>query len=166
MNAKEAYEVCLKKTQIYVNEVSGEPPSAKEGRGTRYELVLNDFIDQFYAWTNSHLIGIPVIAGHTEGNFEYIKWANSFAHYYNQKINRVPVMTMHDVGFLYLHYSVHMYMLTGDLKHRDDAIKAADELVKRFSVNAKVLDAWSEAFSNEKDNRVIIDSMMNNILLY
>ena len=167
MNFKDAYKICLKKAETYVNEITGEPPSSKEDNGKkRYELVRDGFVDSFYAWTNSHLVGIPIIAAHTERDFKALRWANSFAPYYEQKINAVPVMTMHDVGFLYLHYSVHMYMLTGDIHHRNTALKAADELVKRFDINLKALDAWSEAFSEEKDNRIIIDSMMNNILLF
>jgi len=166
MNYKAAYEICLKKAEIYQNEFIGEPPSVTEGIGKRYVSGSNNFVESFYAWTNSHFIGISIIAAHTEKNFKALRWANSFAPYYEAKINRVPVMTMHDVGFLYMHYSVHLYLLTGDRHHRDTALRAADELVKRFDVNLKAIDAWSEAFSEEKDNRIIIDSMMNVILLF
>ena len=166
MNFKESYEICLKKAATYINEITGEPPIAMECNDKRYELKIGNFVNSFYAWTNSHLIGIPIIAAHTERDFKLLKWANSFAQYYADKINAIPVMTMHDVGFLYLHYSVHLYMITGDINHRKVALKAADELIKRFDINVRALDAWSEAFSDEKDDRIIIDSMMNNILLF
>ncbi len=164
MNFKEAYDICLKKAKRYETEVTEKPCTAFGYDGKQYKY--KDDIESFWCWTNSHLVGMPILAAHTEKDFSALRWANSFAPHYSKKVNNVPVLAMHDIGFLYLHYSVHLYMLTGDLGHRATALKAADELIKRFDINARVLEAWSEAFSEEKENRMIIDCMMNNVLLF
>ena len=73
---------------------------------------------------------------------------------------------MHDIGFLYSPYSVEMYKLTGDSEHKVTAVKAADELLKRFDIKGKYIDAWGRMDDDERQGRAIVDCMMNIQLLF
>lgn len=115
-----------------------------------------------YNWLTSFVTGLAPIYYETEKDDEYLRWANSFKDAYRIKVFEKYLDTMHDLGFLYLPYSVAMYRITGDKQHRETAIKAADELCKRFSVSGKYIDAWNKMTEdNTEDGRAIIDSMMN-----
>ncbi len=48
---------------------------------------------------------------------------------------------MHDLGFQYMPYSVEMYRLTGDPIHKEDALKAADALRKRFDIKGGYIES-------------------------
>ena len=164
MNYKEAYDICLKKAKLYRDTISGELPEITGADGKEYKAT-GTFASR-WCWCTSFFTGMSVLAAHTEKDFQALRWANSFFDQYEEKISKIPAATMHDVGFLYLCYSVHLYILTGDVHHRLTALKAADELVRRFDINGRYIEAWSDADSFDKEYRMIIDSMMNTALLF
>ncbi|MDY3929749.1 MAG: glycoside hydrolase family 88 protein [Clostridia bacterium] len=112
-------------------------------------------------WTTSFVTGLAPLYYETVKNDEYIRWANSFKKHYRTKVFEKYMDTMHDLGFLYSPYSVAMYKLTGDDEHRETALKAADELAKRFVVKGNYIDAWERMTDTGREGRAIIDSMMN-----
>lgn len=116
-------------------------------------------------WMTSFVTGLAPIYYKSTKNDIYLKWANSFEKYYHFKMFDIPMESMHDLGFLYSPYSVAMYKLTGDERHKQDALKAADELAKRFSLSGGYIDAWERMDNEERPGRAIIDSMMNIPLL-
>ena len=51
--------------------------------------------------------------------------------------------------------------------HKEDALKAADELCKRFDIKGGYIEAWSELDGSEENHRwMIADSTMNISLLF
>ena len=129
------------------------------------ECSTQDFFSM-YNWMTSFTTGMaPLFYMSTKDN-KYLKWANKYAQSYTDKVFKYSMDTMHDIGFLYSPYSVAMYKLTGDSQHRIAAIKAADELLKRFDINGKYIDAWQRMDNIQETGRAIIDCMMNIQLLF
>lgn len=73
---------------------------------------------------------------------------------------------MHDLGFLYLPYAVGMWQTTKEKVYRDMALKAADELAKRFTIEGRYIRAWGKNGDMERAGEAIIDCMMNIPLLF
>lgn len=71
----------------------------------------------------------------------------------------------HDMGFLYSLSCVAAYKLTGSLKAKEAAVRAADQLVGRFQPVGQFIQAWGEMGARE-DYRFIIDCLLNLPLLY
>lgn len=134
--------------------------------GDYYAHENGAFIDECYwSWTASLITGMAPIAYLTQKEEKYLEWADTFAEQYRKKVFDTPLLNMHDLGFLYLPYSVALYKITGEKKHRETALKAADELAKRFHISCHFMEAWDEMTREKKELRGIIDSMMNLPLL-
>ncbi|MDR1012032.1 MAG: glycoside hydrolase family 88 protein, partial [Opitutaceae bacterium] len=71
----------------------------------------------------------------------------------------------HDIGFLYTLSTVPAWKLTGDKTARATALHAADRLADRYKPAGRFIQAWWD-LDNPKENRLIIDSLMNLPLLY
>ncbi|MCS7484251.1 glycoside hydrolase family 88 protein [Umezawaea endophytica] len=78
---------------------------------------------------------------------------------------RKDVARDHDMGFLFYPSWVTAWRLTGDVKWRDGAIKAADGLIGRFNAAGRFIRAWGSLSSPNDAGRSIIDTMMNLDLL-
>lgn len=85
-----------------------------------------DFVNSRGFWLTSMFTGLAPLLYQTPNDKEALKWSYQFTKYYHDKVFQPYTHTMHDLGFLYLPYSVHIYQLTGDTDHRDTALKAAD----------------------------------------
>ena len=72
----------------------------------------------------------------------------------------------HDMGFIFLPTCIKSYQMTGEIKYRDAAIRAADMLMKRFNEKGQFLRAWGKLNSNDRAGLMIIDTMMNLELLF
>nr|WP_244287712.1 glycoside hydrolase family 88 protein [Lacrimispora celerecrescens] len=87
--------------------------------------------------------------------------ANSFL----DRIDRKVEVDHHDMGFLYTPSCVAAYKLVGDEKAKEAAIKAADQLIRRFQPVGEFIQAWGPM--NQPENyRFIIDCLLNLPLLY
>lgn len=71
----------------------------------------------------------------------------------------------HDMGFLFSLSCVAAYKLTGSEDGKKAAILAADNLISRYKENGKFIQAWGNV-NDPKDNRLIIDCLLNIPLLY
>lgn len=168
MTRKEAYQICKEKAAVHMQKMRGElfdPAEVTDGdyygekRGCG--LMTRD------VWLASFVTGMGSLLFHTEGDKKALAWANSFAGVYRDKVFQAYSPTMHDIGFLYLPYSVHLYQLTGAAEHRDTALRAAEELAKRFDIKGHYIEAWSEmTLEKKREGRVIVDSSMNIPLLF
>jgi unsaturated chondroitin disaccharide hydrolase len=118
-----------------------------------------------YNWVTSFITGLAPLFYRVRKDGRYISWAEKYMDAYHTKIFRYPLETMHDIGFLYSPYSAALYRLTGDSEHRTVALKAADELLKRFDIKGKYIDAWGKMDGVGGTGRAIIDCMMNIALL-
>jgi unsaturated chondroitin disaccharide hydrolase len=164
---KQAYEICEKKTYIhkeYMKKGLFELSACNDGNYYAHEKGSD--LGSMWNWMASLTTGLAPVVFQTNYDIELIKWANMFKEEYAHKIFKTPLQTMHDIGFLYMPYSVNMWKLTGDCEHRDVAIKAADELAKRFDVRGHYIEAWSSMTSIDKAGYMIADTMMNISLLF
>ncbi|MGN1059224.1 MAG: glycoside hydrolase family 88 protein [Clostridia bacterium] len=170
MTYEEAYKLCGEKARLHMKSMNGIPFELGECRDGDYYKHVKDkeksALSGRWSWVTSFVTGMAPLLFQTDGDSRALRWANQFADDYHDKVFRPYTQTMHDLGFLYLPYSVHMYQLTGDRGHRDTALQAANELAKRFDLNGRYIEAWSEMNTFEKDGRMIIDSCMNLPLLF
>lgn len=81
------------------------------------------------------------------------------------RINRRIEVDHHDMGFLYSPSCVAGYKLTGNIKGREAAIKAADQLITRYHPVGEFIQAWG-AMDAPENYRLIIDCLLNLPLLY
>lgn len=168
MNLNEAFEICVEKARVHMEKLNGklfEP--GETDSGDFYENYPNhDFVSNRWQWLSSMVTGMAPLLYQTVGDKDALKWAYRFAGEYHDKVFAPYTQTMHDIGFLYLPYSVHLYMLTGDTNHRDTALRAADELAKRYNIRGHFIEAWDDMNREKRECRMIVDSSMNVALLY
>lgn len=121
-----------------------------------------------YQWTHSFFTGMLFYAYELTKESKYLRHLHGYEKLYREKVFGRPIETMHDLGFLYSLYSVAMYKLTGDQRARETAIKAADELAKRFNVRGRYIQAWGKMNRTQGNfyGWMIADCMMNLPLLY
>ena len=81
------------------------------------------------------------------------------------RINRKISVDHHDMGFLYSPSCVAGYKLTGNKKGREAALKAADQLMRRFHPVGEFIQAWG-SMDSPTEYRLIIDCLLNVPLLY
>lgn len=119
-------------------------------------------------WTFSFHTGMVFLAFVYTGDTKYLKYINRFEEAYSAKVYKHTMDTMHDLGFLYTLYSVAHFVTTGDLKARETALKAADELGKRFNINCRAISAWGRMDKGQGlgAGLAIADCMMNLPLLF
>jgi len=72
----------------------------------------------------------------------------------------------HDLGFIFFPSVVKAYQITGDVKYRDAAVRAARMLAKRFNDKGNYIRAWGAIGSKDRDSLMIIDTMLNIELLF
>ena len=163
---EKVYKSALEKFNIHManmNEMPYELTACSDGMFYNAEKGCN--LNERYNWTTSFVTGLAPLYYKLTGNKEYIAWAEQFQKYYHSKVFDTPLDSIHDMGFLYVLYSIAMFNITGDTNHRTDALKAADELAKRFSIKGKYIDSWGRMNEEFEDGRAIVDCMMNLSLL-
>lgn len=90
-----------------------------------------------------------------------LKLVDSFVHRIENKIS----VDHHDMGFLYSPSCVAAYKLVGDIKAREAAILAADQLISRFQPKGEFIQAWG-SMGEPGNYRFIVDCLLNLPLLY
>ncbi len=170
MTLEEAYQICVLKAQLHFKKLNGplfvEPSETYSGDYYCFYPFQERFADFRGAWVTSMITGMAPLIYQTMGDRSLLQWSERFLGEYYDKVYRPFTSTIHDLGFLYLPYSVYWYQLTGNTKHRDIALKAADELVKRFNVRGHFIEAWDEMNKETRECRMIVDTTMNLALLY
>lgn len=165
---RQVYDICIQKVDQQMLYLDKEHLYAfgksKDGRYDQLEKGLH--LSNMWNWTMSFSTGLAPLLYRTEKKTKYLNWANTFQKEYHDKIFYHAMETMHDIGFLYSPYSVAMYQLTGDQHHKEDALKAADELLKRFEINGRYIDAFRKMDEEAQTGRPIVDCMMNIQLLF
>ena len=116
-------------------------------------------------WTEGFYIGMIWLAYEYTGDVKYKHIATKHCDAMRERLENNIVLEHHDLGFLYYPSCVKGYMLTGDEKMKDTALKAADKLLTRYNEKGKYIQAWGE-FGAVEESRLIIDTMMNLELLY
>lgn len=175
-------EQLIKKIKNNVEELNGnlgEYPEAKDG--TYFNKSMRR-LSHIINWTQSFYTGMAYWAYRLCGEKPLLDWLESYKEQYRSKVFDTPLDTMHDLGFLYTPYAVALYKLTGDEEMKAIAVKAADELAKRFIPKGQFIQAWGRMdgiipeyalpeFANDGffvtgKGKAIIDCMMNIPLLF
>ena len=163
---EECFDICADKALIHRRNMLGELYDLQESAdGDYYKEPHGEPLASRWNWMTSFVTGLAPLIGQIRDKSAWLEWANGFYDQYAAKINADYTATMHDIGFLYLPYSVGIYELTGDGRHKKTALTAAAELAKRFCINGRYIEAWSEMNTDDKENRMIVDTMMNIPLL-
>ena len=119
-------------------------------------------------WTTSFFTGIAVLAHLKTGDDQLVEWVEALDGPYQKKLENHAVETMHDLGFLYVLYSVALFRVTGKPEHRETSLRAAEALASRFVAEGDYIRAWGRVDEMDTDytGLAIIDSLMNLSLLY
>lgn len=165
------FELCLKKLENTMRDMPYSIPEYYACSTGDYfknaEMPPQDFM-KTETWQPSFFTGQALIAYEATKDEKYLEWLYIFEQAYEDKVFLHSEHTMHDLGFLYILYSVGLYRITGDESFKIISLKAADELAKRCSVKGEFIRAWGIAGDME-DGRAgvaIIDCMMNLSLLF
>lgn len=75
------------------------------------------------------------------------------------------ILDHHDIGFLYSLSAVAAYEITGEERFKEMVLQTADVLASRFQEKGGFIQAWGK-LGEEKEYRLIIDSLLNLPLLY
>jgi unsaturated chondroitin disaccharide hydrolase len=120
-------------------------------------------------WTTSFFTGMGVLAWLDTGNPRYLQdLALSEPHYVAKMSGENAMNTMHDLGFLYSLYSVALFRVTGESRHRELGLRAARVLAGRFVPEGNYIRAWGRMDEDSTDyaGLAIIDCLMNLPLLF
>lgn len=119
-------------------------------------------------WTTGLWTGMAWLAHELSGRDLFRDWAQSqHASFAARLAGRID-LEHHDLGFLY-GQSVAGYGITGEARHRDLALEAAQVLAGRFLPAAGVIQAWgriADSTDQRDQGRIIIDTLMNLPLLH
>lgn len=122
-------------------------------------------VDNDSGWNTGFWTGILWHAYQLTGDDKYkdvaLHHIPTFLHRIENKIG----VNHHDMGFLYSLSCVAAWKLTGSEDGKKAAILAADNLISRYKENGKFIQAWGNV-NDPKDNRLIIDCLLNIPLLY
>lgn len=127
--------------------------------GGRYRIKKND------DWTNGFWTGMLWMAYLHTGDQSFEELALKNVDSFKERLDAHYVLDHHDIGFLYSPSAGAAWTVTGDRRYRDLIVRAADVLAARFQERGGFIQAWGRA-GDEKEYRLIIDSLLNLPLLY
>jgi unsaturated chondroitin disaccharide hydrolase len=162
-----AFETLIQKARRNIADMVNQPTTWSWDAEGDYSKWQEGFFD-IGNWTTSFHTGMALIAWSETEDEQFIRSVLALEPLYQAKIGEQVADTMHDLGFLYSLYSVALYKLTGEAKHRELGLKAAEVLAGRFVPEGNYIRAWGRMDETETDyaDLAIIDCMMNLPLLY
>lgn len=131
--------------------------SAVEGRYPAVEKV---------DWTEGFWTGMLWLAWEVTGEEKYRAVAESLLDSFEERLDKKIKVDTHDLGFLYLLSCVNAWKLTGNMRARGLALRAAELLYQRFNATAGVIQAWGDLQDPARQGRMIIDCNLNVPLLF
>jgi unsaturated chondroitin disaccharide hydrolase len=164
---RRAFDLCVSKARRNIQALANRPETwALAGNG-RY----SDRSEGFYEignWTSSFFTGMALLAWRDTEDEYFMRQVERLEPCYAAKVSEHAAETMHDIGFLYSLYSVALHKLTGEARHRELGIKAAEVLANRFIPQGSYIRAWGRMDEPDTEHvgLAIIDCMMNLPLLY
>jgi unsaturated chondroitin disaccharide hydrolase len=164
---KRAWDLCVRKTRGNIQRLADEPKSGAFSVHGDYFSFGEGFFD-IGNWTSSFFTGMALLAWRGTRDDHFLRQVERLAPLYRAKVMEHHTDTMHDLGFLYSLYSVALHKLTGNTRHREVALRAADVLRDRFDSRGGYLRAWGRMDEHDTDyaGLAIIDCLMNLPLLY
>jgi unsaturated chondroitin disaccharide hydrolase len=167
LSYQQAYELCVAKIRANLPRMADEVKSFAWAVDGDYFQNPEGFYE-IGNWTTSFFTGMAALAFETSRDPFFLQQLYRLAESYERKLAEHGMDTMHDLGFLYVLYSVALFRQTGDRRHRHTALRAADELARRFDLTGGYIRAWGRM--DEEDGEyaglAIIDCLMNLPLLF
>ncbi len=154
-----ALQEAYKKVDKLAEQVGYKFPN-EFSKGNVYETVENTF-----GWGNGFWTGILWHSYELTGNEKYKEIALGQIPSYTKRITEKIGVNHHDMGFLFSLSCVAAYKLTGNEEAKAAAIMAAEHLTTRYRTCGDFIQAWGNV-NDPKDNRLIIDCLLNIPLLY
>ena len=134
-------------------------PAASATHGCYASVVKVD-------WTEGFWTGMLWLAWEVTGDEKYRAVAESLLDSFEERLDKQIKVDTHDLGFLYLLSCVNAWKLTGNLRARELALRAAEQLYRRFNATAGVIQAWGDLNDPARQGRMIIDCNLNVPLLF
>lgn len=156
---REAIDDVIRQIDSMLPRFSTTFPAASAVDG-RYPLV--DKVD----WTEGFWTGMLWLAWEVTGDDKYRVVAETLLDSFEERLDKLIKVDTHDLGFLYLLSCVNAWRLTGNLRARTLALRAAELLYHRFNTTAKVIQAWGDLNAPARQGRMIIDCNLNVPLLF
>jgi unsaturated chondroitin disaccharide hydrolase len=156
---------CIFKTRGNIQKLADQPKSGAWAVHGNFFSLSEGFYD-IGNWTSSFFTGMALLSWRNTEDKYFLQQALRLAPHYHDKVFTHFMDTMHDLGFLYSLYSVALFKLTGEQRHREVALRAAEVLSQRFNTKGNFIRAWGRMDTDEFENMAIIDCMMNLPLLY
>ena len=154
----QAIKDCLAKIDHNL-ELLGEEYPTPATFSNEYKIMDNT------EWTNGFWTGMLWLAYELTGEEKYKETAEKNVRSFIHRIDNLIEVNHHDLGFLYTPSCVSAYKLTGNLKARDAAIKAAKQLASRYQKTGKFIQAWGKLGAHD-NYRLIVDCLLNIPLLF
>ncbi|MDM3464467.1 glycoside hydrolase family 88 protein [Citrobacter sp. Cb031] len=117
-------------------------------------------------WTEGFWTGMLWLAWEVTGENKYRDVAESLLDSFEERLDKNIKVDTHDLGFLYLLSCVNAWQLTGNVRARGLALRAAELLYQRFNTTAGVIQAWGDLKDPVRQGRMIIDCNLNVPLLF
>lgn len=155
----EAIAEALTKIDAMLPRFSSTFPAASGSDGL-YSAV--DKVD----WTEGFWTGMLWLAWEVTGENKYRNVAEYLLDSFEERLDKHIKVDTHDLGFLYLLSCVNAWKLTGNIRARTLALRAAELLYQRFSATAGVIQAWGDLKDPARQGRMIIDCNLNVPLLF
>ncbi|TKI07659.1 glycoside hydrolase family 88 protein [Martelella alba] len=148
---------------------------------TNLERMLPRFCDAFpsasaeagyYAkamkpdWTEGFWTGMLWLAWEVTGDEKFRLVAQRRLDDFAKRLEEHINVDTHDLGFLYQLSCVNAWKLTGNIRARELALRAAELLYRRFNPVAGVIQAWGDLSDPARQGRMIIDCNLNLPLLF
>ena len=176
-------KIILQKIDTMLERAGGKllhcPPSptgqySREGAGV---FPLEDI----RSCNQAYQAGLAVLAYRVTGEEKYLRWCQQFAGEFAEKVHNRRYDTSQELGVLYSLYALPLYEITGEEGYREMALRAADELARRYLPHIGFLKAWGRAdchyppyidayreddpFFNENRGLMVIETMLQLPLL-
>ena len=162
------FDLCVAKTRRNIRDLNEQPTTWAFAVDGDYAKWAEGFFE-IGNWTTSFFTGMALLAWEDPADAHFLDEVVRMEPLYQAKLDGDNAAdTMHDIGFLYSLYSVALFKLTGDARHRELGIKAAEALAARFIPEGNYIRAWGrmDEAGTEYAGLAIIDCMMNLPLLY
>ncbi|EAC1132062.1 glucuronyl hydrolase [Salmonella enterica subsp. enterica] len=117
-------------------------------------------------WTEGFWTGMLWLAWEVTGDDKYRTVSENLLNSFEERLDKQIKVDTHDLGFLYMLSCVNAWKLTGNLRARGLALRAADLLYRRFNATAGVIQAWGDLNDPARQGRMIIDCNLNIPLLF
>lgn len=166
----ELLNIIKNKVDILMERV--DPSSDNEPRGISTGGKYTSEFSCFYkpGWTYSFYLGMVALMYVHTNDTKYIEYLEKAERTYTFFLWGNEEEIGHDSGFLYSLYAVAMYKLTGKVVYKHLALKAADEIGKRYRFEARHMQAFYDLRirgETDRTTHMIVDDMMNmNLLMW